>query len=105
MFERRCSLHDRYVFQPEILKKLDAKAVPKAVAQAREELTTVGAEITGDNLKTVLTKATLNNLSNAFRTSMSAANKEAYKVLSGDSERRNWLAQYVLEPKEFRGKA
>ena len=70
--------------------------VPKAVQQARDALR--GMEINADTIKKILSAKDYNNLCCNFRNQMSASVKSEYKALSGDEERRNWIAQYVLDP-------
>ena len=77
---------------------LVSKKAPKAVMLAREALKMLNLEVTGDNLKAVLNPKELNVLATAIRSSMSEQVKSDYKKLNTDEERRQWIAQFVLDP-------
>ena len=70
--------------------------VPKAAQAARDVMG--GGEITAENLKKKLGQKEFNNLANNFRNHMSKDVKAEYLKLSTDVERRQWLAQYVIDP-------
>ena len=72
--------------------------VPKAVARAREALKARGLDPSGQNLKQALPKEDLNRLASTFRGAMSEEAKAGYQQLGTDADRRNWIAQYVIDP-------
>ena len=69
--------------------------VPKAVLAARLKC---GAEVCAEDLKHKLSKQESNNLANNYRAGMTPEVKDEYARLKSDSERRQWLAQYVMDP-------
>ncbi len=71
--------------------------LPKPVVAAREKL--AGVEITKDTLFRFLAKSELNVLASNMRNTMLPEAKEKYGRLKSDSDRRAWLAQYVIDPK------
>ena len=80
------------------LKRAEVEKIPKQVELARAALN--GKEVTADNLKAAMSSKDLNNLASSFRNSMTPAVKDEYKQLKSDSDRRAWLAQYVVDPKQ-----
>ena len=72
--------------------------LPKKVLEARQALSNEDMEITAQNLKAMLQPKDLNLLAVAFRSSMCEAAKQAYKDLPNDNQRREWLAQFVIDP-------
>jgi len=79
------------------MAKADGGKVPKAVCRARETLGQLGLDITGGNLKK-LPKDDLNKLATSFRAALADEARSGYKQLQSDAERRDWLAQYILDP-------
>ena len=77
---------------------LVSKKAPKAVMSAREALKMLNLEVTGDNLKASLNPREFHGVATAFRSSMSEQVKSDYKKLNTDEERRQWIAQFVLDP-------
>jgi hypothetical protein len=71
--------------------------LPKIVQVVRDKMK--GEEINPETLKKFLSKMEFNNLANNYRNAMAPSVKEDYGKLSSDSDRRNWLAQHVLDPK------
>ena len=43
-------------------------------------------------------------VSSAFRSALSVQQKQEYKLLQSDEERRDYVAKFVLDPQEFKGK-
>ena len=41
-------------------------------------------------------------MGNAFRNTMKQEKQAEYRALSSDAERRDWIAQYVMDPDGFR---
>ena len=79
-----------------------ASKMPKIVVKAREAMEAAGSdlEVTGDNLKKVMEAKDFNLLANAFRGSMSGAAKKQYSAcVRTDQDRRQWLAQFVIDPR------
>lgn len=73
------------------------KRLPAQVAKARALME--GQEITGDTLKATLGSGAFNVLANSFRSGLSPAAKEMYREQAAtDRDRRDWIAQYVLDP-------
>ncbi len=70
--------------------------VPKVVERARAALH--GCDITPSSLKDKLSNKELNNLANTFRNTMPPEVKDEYGKLRSDSDRRQWLCQFVLDP-------
>ena len=54
--------------------------------------------ITPASLREMLSSKEFNNLSNNFRLGLSPTLKSEYKALATDDQRREWLAQYVIDP-------
>ena len=80
--------------------------VPKAVAHAAKILADKGLEITGQNLKEHLDTKEYNSLSSIFRQHVDkhAEHKEKYSMLKDDTQRRNYMAQFVMDPQDFKAK-
>lgn len=77
-----------------------AEKVPKPVLNIRKALAEHNAEPTVENLQKFVSKKDLNNLASNLRNTMSAEAKDMYSKLSTDADRRMWLAQYVVDPKQ-----
>ena len=58
----------------------------------------MGVECDAEALKNALDSKLFNNLTTVFRQSLNESNKANYKQLSSDSERRSYIAQFVLDP-------
>ena len=71
---------------------------PPTVLKAREALTSHDMEITGENLKHLIDSKDMNLLAVAFRKSMCEASKKAYNELANGDAKREWLAQFVIDP-------
>ena len=80
-----------------------ASKVPKAVKAVRDCLR--GKEITGQSLKDEVPPKIYEALTSAFRSVMSGDQKETYRRLACDKERRDFMVQFVLDPQEFKGSA
>ena len=74
-----------------------ALKLPKGIVAAREKLEALNLEITGPNLKQVLSPVERNKLGNVFRNGMSGEEKKTYKGLPNDEARSAILAQFVLD--------
>ena len=74
--------------------------IPKIVAQIRESLG--DAAITADCLENQLSSEDFNKLGSAFRSAINGEQKEAYKHLGSDQERREVLAKFVLDPLKYK---
>ena len=85
----------------DIANLLQATAIklPKAVQLAREKVALAGFEqITPQALMSALSKAELNKLGNINRAAMHPPTKAKYEALKTDSDRKSWLAHYVVDP-------
>ena len=69
--------------------------IPKPVLAARASLG--GKDVTAESL-CALSKVEMNKLASSFRTSMTPAVREQYAGLKSDQDKRQWLAQYVIDP-------
>lgn len=91
--------------EPEPAEETTKQKVPKAVKCARAELEKVGQGITGANLKSHLSKEQYARLTAAIHDAMSPRQKEDWKSLENDVQRRDWMASFVTDPVDFKGKA
>ena len=76
------------------------KKLPKAVVQAREVLLAKGVSLDGLDAKQLyasLEPKQVNALASGFRGAMAPEAKQGYASMAV-AERREWLAQYVLDP-------
>ena len=91
--EKRCMNEEEPSTPP---AKMKFGKIPTAVQHAR--LALQGRGITPASLREMLSSKEFNNLSNNFRVGLSPTLKSEYKALATDDQRREWLAQYVIDP-------
>ena len=72
--------------------------IPKPVHNARDAMK--GIDIDGETLKATLSAQQYNLLGASFRQGMLPDVKIKYDKLPTDKDRRQWLAQYVVDPKQ-----
>jgi hypothetical protein len=99
--KRACGVNSATNVVEQVLKE------PKIIHEVREVLAGKGVEASGANLKAHLTPEQLSKLSNRFRqvVAQNEPKQMEYKALSSDAERRDVIAQFLLDPEEFLCKA
>lgn len=74
------------------------KPPPKVVQRVREILKAAELDVSAENLSTHISSKELNLLGGALRASMSVAAKSEYAKQKTDTEKRQWMAEFVLDP-------
>lgn len=72
--------------------------MPKKVQLTRELLAQKGLAVTAANIKDALPAKDFNLLGQAFRATLCPQAKEKYGQLKTDESRREWLAQFIIDP-------
>lgn len=79
-----------------------AAKLPKSVAAAQAILKGKNLECTGPALKENLDAKAYLAVTSAFRSACSDKQAEQYRLLQNDAERRDFVAQFVMDPVEFK---
>ena len=75
--------------------------VPKVVKDVRALFEQQGIELSGENLKMHLKRGMYKAVCRRFRHHLSPENKSSYKTLDSDYARRDWIAQWVMDPVRY----
>ena len=75
-----------------------AQKIPKSIEKCREFLLAQGHQITAESVST-LPHALANPVTTLLRARLTGDQKVEYKALKDDSSKRDWLAQFIADPK------